>query len=74
MESISGVLRPIRSASQPAPTPPMKRSHNVTVITAATAVVETLNSFAIGTMTKRKMVKSNASNVQPRQPASHACH
>src|SRR5580692_4745480 len=50
MEIISGVLRPIRSASQPAPVAPMSRNHNVTVKTAVTAVSGTPNVFAIGSM------------------------
>src|SRR6516162_9548510 len=48
--SISGGLRPIRSPSQPAPTAPGRRSHSVRVRTAATAVTETPNSLAIGTI------------------------
>jgi hypothetical protein len=48
MESISGVLRPMRSASQPEATAPIKRIQMVTASTAATAVTETPNSPAIG--------------------------
>src|ERR1043166_3900955 len=39
-----------------------------------TAVRGTSNSLAIGSMIKRKMVKSNASRVQPNQAATHAFH
>src|SRR6516165_12806920 len=74
MEIISGVFRPIRSAIQPAAVAPTRRSHNVMVNTAVTAVKETSNSLAIGTMISRKIVKSNASSVQPSQAAIHAFH
>src|ERR1700758_1918248 len=74
MEIISGVFRPIRSAIQPAAVAPTRRSHNVMVNTAATAVKETSNSLAIGTMISRKIVKSNASSVQPSQAATKAFH
>src|SRR5215468_12366214 len=39
IEIISGVLRPIRSASQPEATAPTSRIHNVRVKTIATSVV-----------------------------------
>src|SRR5215467_8712367 len=74
MEIISGVLRPTRSASQPDAVAPTRRSQSVTVNTAATSVSGTLNSLAIGTMISRKMVKSNASSVQPNQAAHQAIH
>ena len=69
MEIISGVLRPIRSAIQPAAVAPTRRIHSVSVKTIATAVSGTSNSLEIGTMISRKMVKSNASSVQPSQAA-----
>src|SRR5690348_7163383 len=74
MEIISGFLRPIRSASQPDAVAPTSRSHSVMVNTMATAVSGTLNSLAIGTMISRKIVKSNASSVQPSQAAHQASH
>src|SRR6516165_9059190 len=74
MEIISGVFRPIRSAIQPAAVAPTRRIHNVMVNTAVTAVKETSNSFAIGTMISRKIVKSNASSVRPSQAAIQAFH
>src|SRR6516164_3912100 len=74
MEIISGVFRPIRSAIQPAAVAPTKRIHNVMVNTAVTAVKDTSNSLAIGTMISRKIVKSNASSVQPSQAAIQAFH
>src|SRR5499427_608665 len=74
MEIISGAFRPIRSAIQPAAVAPTRRSHNVMVNTVATAVKETSNSLAIGTMISRKIVKSNASSVQPSHAAIHAFH
>src|SRR5262249_6014150 len=40
-ETISGVLRPIRSASQPEATAPTSRIHKVNVNTIATSVVGT---------------------------------
>src|SRR2546423_11201053 len=74
IEIISGVLRPMRSASQPDATAPTSRSHSVIVRTIATSVVGTPNSSAIGLMIKRKTVKSKASSVQPSQAAHHAYH
>ena len=59
----------MRSAIQPAAVAPTRRSHSVSVNTAVTAVSGTSNSSAIGTMISRKMVKSNASSVQPSQAA-----
>jgi len=70
MEIISGALRPIRSAIQPAAVAPARRIHSVTVKTAVTAVSGTPNSCEIGSMIKRKIVKSNASSVQPSQAAT----
>src|ERR1700724_770917 len=69
MEIISGALRPIRSAIQPAEVAPTRRIHSVIVNTAVTAVKGTSNSLAIGTMISRKMVKSKASRVQQSQAA-----
>ncbi len=69
IEIISGVLRPIRSDSQPEAVAPTRRIHNVSVNTAVTSVSGTWNSREIGTMIKRKMVKSNASKVHPSQAA-----
>src|SRR5437868_2942756 len=74
IEIISGVLRPMRSASQPEATAPTSRIHKVSVKTIATSVVGTPNSSAIGLMIKRKTVKSKASSVQPSQAAHHAYH
>src|SRR5437764_12506553 len=74
IEIISGVLRPIRSASHPEPTAPTSRSHKVTLSKNATSVSGTPNSFEIGTMINRNIVKSNASSVQPSQAATQAYH
>src|SRR5215471_15400192 len=74
IEIISGVLRPIRSASQPEATAPTSRIHKVNVKTIATSVVGTWNSSAIGLMISRKTVKSKASRVQPSQAAHQAYH
>src|SRR3954471_18844675 len=74
IEIISGVLRPIRSASHPEPTPPTSRSHKVTLSRNATSVSGTPNSCEIGTMINRNIVKSNASSVQPSQEAIQAYH
>src|SRR6185312_90920 len=74
IEIISGIFRPTRSASQPDAVAPTSRIHSVMVNTAVTAVRGTSNSFAIGTMINRKMVKSNASNVQPNHAAHQAIH
>src|SRR5277367_2989944 len=67
IEIISGFLRPIRSASQPAAVAPTRRIHRVKVKTAVTAVNGTWNSCEIGSMINRNIVKSNASRVQPNQ-------
>ena len=70
IEIISGALRPMRSAiQQTAIVAPPRRIHNVTANTAVTAVSGTPNSLLIGSMMRRKMVKSNASNVHPIQAA-----
>jgi hypothetical protein len=45
--SISGVLRPMRSASQPEATAPMRRIQSVSASTAATEVTETPNSLGL---------------------------
>src|SRR5215469_15133654 len=74
IEIISGVLRPIRSASHPEPTAPTSRNHKVTLSKNATSVRGTPNSCEIGTMIKRNIVKSNASNVQPSHEATQAYH
>src|SRR5215468_3997500 len=74
IEIISGFLRPMRSASQPEPTAPSSRSQSVTVKTAVTATSGTPKDSAIGTMISRKIVKSNASRVQPSQAATQASH
>jgi hypothetical protein len=74
IDIINGVFRPIRSASQPEPVAPTNRNHRVTVKTAVTAVSGTPNSCAIGSMMKTKIVKSNASSVQPSHAAIQACH
>src|SRR5258708_27973147 len=63
IEIISGVLRPTRSPSQPDAVAPTRRSHRVMVKTAATAASGTPNSWEIGSMISRKIVKSNASSV-----------
>src|SRR6516164_7173615 len=74
IEIISGILRPIRSASHPEAVAPTSRIHKVNVKTAVTAVSGTLNSCEIGSMISRKIVKSKASNVQPGQAADQASH
>ena len=74
IEIISGVLRPIRSESQPAAVAPNRRIHKVRVKTIATSVSGTLNSLAIGTIRNGKIVKSKASRVQPSHAATQAVH
>ena len=74
IEIISGVLRPIRSASQPEAVAPTRRIHKVIVKTTATAVRGTWNSREIGTMISRNTVKSKASSVQPSHAAHQASH
>src|SRR5580704_10144212 len=63
IEIISGFLRPMRSASQPEPVAPTRRSHSVKVKTAVTAVSGTWNSSAMDTIMKTKIVKSKESSV-----------
>src|SRR5260370_19233452 len=70
IENIRGVLRPIRSGSQPLAVAPISRIHSVIVSTNATSGTGTSNSFAIGGMTNRNAVKSNASRVHPAQAAT----
>jgi hypothetical protein len=74
IEIISGVLRPIRSAIQPAAVAPTSRIHKVRVKTIATLVSGTSNSLAIGTMINRKTVKSKASSTHPSHAAPKAYH
>src|SRR5262245_9118276 len=74
IEIINGVLRPMRSQSQPEPNAPTRRSHSVKVTVPATKVRGTPNSCEIGTMIRKKMVKSKASSIQPRKPADQASH
>src|SRR3954470_21121817 len=74
IEIISGVLRPMRSASQPEETAATSRIHKISVKTIATSVVGTWNSSSIDLMIRRNTVKSNASSVQPSQAAHHAYH
>src|SRR5262252_3501374 len=74
IEIISGFLRPIRSAIQPAAVAPTRRIHKVKVKTIATSVSGTSNSLAIGTMINRKTVKSNESSTQPSHAATQAYH
>src|SRR3954466_6432757 len=74
IEIISGIFRPTRSASQPEAVAPISRSHSVSVKTKVTSTSGTSNSFAIGTMIIRKIVKSNASSIQPSQAATQASH
>src|SRR5439155_23984250 len=74
IESMSGILRPTRSASQPEAHAPTRRIQSVMASTADTSVRETPNSLEMGTMISRNTVKSKASSVQPNQPAHHASH
>jgi hypothetical protein len=53
---------------------PNRRIHSVKLTISAAAVRGTLNSWVMGTSSSRKMVKSNASGVQPSQPATPASH
>src|SRR5579875_3287829 len=74
IDSISGFLRPMRSASQPLAVAPISRIHKVTVKTNVTSVSGTWNACEIGSMINRKIVKSKASRVQPSQAAANAYH
>src|SRR6185312_8260441 len=70
MEIISGARRPSRSASQPDAVAPPRRMIRVTEKIAVTSINGTPNSWEIGTMMRRKTVKSNASSVQPSHAAT----
>src|SRR5689334_21496796 len=70
MEIIKGILRPMRSANQPDAVAPTRRNHSVIVKTNVTSVIGTPNSLLMGNMINRKMVKSNASSVQPSHAAT----
>ena len=53
MESIKGSLRPHRSATAPAATPPTSRTSSVSVMEPASTVTPTPNSLAISGITSR---------------------
>src|SRR5215472_15635545 len=74
IEIIRGARRPIRSASQPFAVAPINRPHRVSVSTKVTSVTGTSKYLEIGAMSNRKIVKSNASRVQPSHAATHAYH
>src|SRR5215472_11449824 len=74
IEIISGILGPTRSASQPEAVAPTSRNHNVIVKTAVTSVSGTPNSCEIGSIIRRKIVKSKESRVQPSHAAHQAVH
>jgi hypothetical protein len=74
IEIMRGVRRPRRSAIHPAPQAPSRRIHRVSVTTMAAAASGTWNSCVMGTRSRRKIVKSKASRVQPSQPAIQASH
>ncbi len=69
IEIINGARRPNRSANQPDAVAPPSRMISVTEKIAVTSSSGTPNSWEIGTMMRRKTVKSNASSVQPSQAA-----
>jgi len=74
IEIIRGFLRPIRSASQPDAVAPTNRIHSVIASTAVTSTSGTLKVREIGSINRRKIVKSKASRVQPSHAAIQACH
>ena len=74
IEIISGVLRPMRSQSQPEAKAPTRRSQSVNVTVPATSVSGTLNSWLIATITRKNIVKSKASSIHPSHPATQAYH
>ena len=74
IEIISGFLRPIRSASEPDTIAPTNRIHSVIASTAVTSTSGTLKVCEIGSINKRKIVKTKASRVQPSHAAIQACH
>src|SRR5215510_4253144 len=73
-ESISGTLRPHLSASAPARVPPTRRMTNVTVPRRPASARSTEKLFSISMRMKVRMLKSNASTIQPRNTAQNARH
>src|SRR5579883_1889661 len=73
-DSISGSLRPYRSATQPETSPPASRTSKVSVIEPPTAAMPTLKSAAMYFITSKKIVKSKASSTQPDQAAKKEAH
>jgi len=56
IESISGVLRPNRSADAPAATPPMSRMTSVTVASAPASALSTVKLFWISSRMIARML------------------
>src|SRR5262245_13771080 len=73
-ESISGTFRPHLSASAPARVPPTRRIINVTVPSRPARARSTEKLFSISMRMKVRMLKSNASTIQPRNTAQNARH
>jgi len=74
MDSISGSLRPQRSAAVPASAPPTRRITSVTVPRIPARKLSTVKVFWMSIRTKVMMVKSNPSSTQPRNVAQNARH
>ena len=72
MFAMRAMRRPWRSASRPKINAPMGRVTRLAVMVRATAGIERPNSFEIAETVKTRTKKSNASKVQPRNPAMTA--
>src|SRR5262245_18928299 len=73
-DSISGSLRPQRSAIVPATTPPTRRITSVTVPSAPASTASTANVFWMSMRMNVRTVKSKPSNIHPRNVAANARH
>lgn len=71
--AISGMRRPNRSDSTPKSSAPIGRNASVAVVVKIMAFLDTLNSLDNVSYKKTITKKSNASSVQPRNPARTAC-
>ena len=73
-DSISGSLRPQRSAAVPAIVPPTSRIISVTVPSRPASARSTVKLCWMSMMMKARMLKSNESTIQPRKTAQNARH
>src|SRR5262245_54156868 len=74
IDSMSGSLRPQRSAAAPASAPPSSRKSSVTVPSAPASAASTVKLFWMSIRMKVRIVKSKPSRTQPRNAAQNAFH